>query len=123
MDDAKVLHACRLLHEALCDDLELRQLGVHVEPQHVSITIHTKRGRQESKVIVGEDSTTRKIPRARMSVCSTSGGSVTSQRVRASICARSPTAFTLKSSAQCVRFSIVLFALPGPPRFGRRGFQ
>jgi hypothetical protein len=24
MDDAKVLQACRLLHEALCDDLELK---------------------------------------------------------------------------------------------------
>jgi hypothetical protein len=60
MDDAKVLHACRLLYEALCDDLELRRLVVHAEPQHVSITIHTKRGRQESKVIVGEDSTTEK---------------------------------------------------------------
>ena len=60
MDDAKVLHACRLLYETLCDDLELRRLVVHVEPHHVSITIHTKRGRQESKVIVGEDSTTEK---------------------------------------------------------------
>ena len=39
-----------------------------------------------------------------MSVCSTSGGSVTSQRAGASICARSPTALTLKSSAQCVHF-------------------
>src|SRR4249920_1858288 len=104
MDDAKVLHACRLLYEALCDDLELRRLVVHVEPQHVSITIHTKRGRQESKVIVGEDSTTEKDSTTGMSVCSTSGGSVTSQRAGASICARSPTAFTLKSSAQCVHF-------------------
>ena len=60
MDDAKVLHACRLLHEALCDDLELRRLLVHVEHHHVSITIHTKSGRQESKVIVGDDSTTEK---------------------------------------------------------------
>ena len=33
---------------------------VRVEPHHVSITIHTKRGRQESKVIVGNDSTTEK---------------------------------------------------------------
>ena len=77
---------------------------VHVEPQHVSITIHTKRGRQEGKVIVGETPRPRKIPRPRMSVCSTSGGSVTSQRAGASICARSPTAFMLKSSAQCVHF-------------------
>jgi hypothetical protein len=62
MDDAKVLHACRLLHEALCDDLELRRLVVHVERDRVSITIHTKRGRQESKVIVGgEDSTTENV--------------------------------------------------------------
>ena len=58
MDDAKVLHACRLLHEALCDELELRRLVVYVERGRVSITIHTKRGREESKVIVGEDSTT-----------------------------------------------------------------
>ena len=61
MDDAKVLHACRLLHEALCDDLELRRLLVDVEPHHVSITIYTKRGRQESKVIVGEIPRPRKI--------------------------------------------------------------
>ena len=60
MDDAKVLHASRLLHETLCDDLELRRLVVHVEPHHVSITIHTKRGRQESKVMVGDDPTTEK---------------------------------------------------------------
>ena len=105
MDDAKALHSCRLLYEALCDDLELRRLVVHVEPQHVSITIYTKRGRQESKVIRWRRSPRpRKIPRPRMSVCSTSGGSVTSQRAGASICARSPTAFTLKSSAQCVHF-------------------
>ena len=62
MDDATVLHACRLLHEALCDDLELRRLVFHVERDRVSITIHTKRGRQESKVIVGgEDSTTENV--------------------------------------------------------------
>src|SRR6476620_6002081 len=48
-DDATVLHACRLLHEALCDDLELRQLTVDVKRDRVSLTIHSKRGRQESK--------------------------------------------------------------------------
>jgi hypothetical protein len=53
MDDATVLHACRLLHEALCDDLELRQLTVDVKRDRVSLTIHSKRGRQESKVVVG----------------------------------------------------------------------
>ena len=42
MDDAKVLHACRLLHAALCDDLEVRRLLVHVERDRVSITIHPK---------------------------------------------------------------------------------
>jgi hypothetical protein len=68
MDDATVLHACRLLHEALCDDLELRRLTVQVERDRASITIQSKRGRQESKVIVGEDSQTT------MSVSSTSGG-------------------------------------------------
>ena len=57
MDDAKVLQACRLLHEALCDDLELRQLVVQVDRDRVSLTIHQKRGTQESRVIVGEDST------------------------------------------------------------------
>ena len=61
MDDAKVLQACRLLHEALCDDLKVRRLVVHVERDRVSITIHTKRGKQESKVIVGEDSTTENV--------------------------------------------------------------
>ncbi len=58
MDDAKVLHACRLLHAALCDDLEVRRLMVHVERDRVSITIHPKRGVEERKVVVGEDSST-----------------------------------------------------------------
>jgi hypothetical protein len=61
MDDAKVLHACRLLHEAFGDYLELRRLVVHVERDHVSLTSHSKRGRQESKVVVGEDSTTENV--------------------------------------------------------------
>ena len=39
MDDAKVLQACRLLYEALCDDLELRRLLVEVDRDRVSITI------------------------------------------------------------------------------------
>ena len=56
MDDAKVLQACRLLHEALCDDLELRRLLVQVDRDRVSLTIRSKRGGQESNVIVGEDS-------------------------------------------------------------------
>jgi hypothetical protein len=56
MDDAKILQACRLLHEALCDDLELRRLLVQVDRDRVSLTIHSKRGSQESKVIIGEDS-------------------------------------------------------------------
>ena len=58
MDDATVRHACRLLHEALCDDLEVRRLVVHVERDGVSITIHPKHGVQERKVVVGEDSST-----------------------------------------------------------------
>jgi hypothetical protein len=57
MDDAKVLQACRLLHEALCDDLELRRLLVQVDQDRVSLTIHQKRGTQEKRVIIGEDST------------------------------------------------------------------
>jgi hypothetical protein len=57
MDDAKVLQACHLLHEALCDDLELRQLLVQVDRDRVSLTIHQKRGTQEKRVIIGEDST------------------------------------------------------------------
>jgi hypothetical protein len=57
MDDAKVLQAYRLLHEALCDDLELRRLLVQVDRDRVSLRIHSKRGSQESKVIIGEDST------------------------------------------------------------------
>jgi hypothetical protein len=56
MDDAKVSQACRLLHEALCDDLELRRLLVQVDRDRVSVTIHSKRGSQESNVIIGEDS-------------------------------------------------------------------
>jgi hypothetical protein len=51
MDDARVLQACRLLHEALYDDLELR---LEVDRDRVSITIHQKRGTQEKKVIIGE---------------------------------------------------------------------
>jgi hypothetical protein len=62
MDDAMVLHACRLLHEALCDDLELRRLVVHVERDRVLMTIHPKHGVQEQrKVVVGEDSTTENV--------------------------------------------------------------
>ena len=57
MDDAKVLRACRLLHEALYDDLELRRLLVEVDRDRVSITIHQKRGTQEKRVIIGEDYT------------------------------------------------------------------
>jgi hypothetical protein len=55
MDDAKVLRACHLLHEALCDDLELKQLLVQVDQDRVSLTIHQTRGTKESKVIIGED--------------------------------------------------------------------
>jgi hypothetical protein len=55
MDDAKVLQACRLLHDALCDDLELKRLPVQVTRDRVSLTIHQKRGSRESKVIIGED--------------------------------------------------------------------
>jgi hypothetical protein len=58
MDDAKVLHACRVLHEELCDDLELRRLTVQVERDRVSLTIQSKRGRQERKVVIGEDCST-----------------------------------------------------------------
>jgi hypothetical protein len=57
MDDATVERACRLLHEALCDDLELRRLVVMVERDLVLLTIHPKRGEQESRVIIGADST------------------------------------------------------------------
>jgi hypothetical protein len=56
MDDAKVEHACHLLHEALCDDLEVRRLALIVERESVVLTIHPKRGAPESRVIVGEDS-------------------------------------------------------------------
>jgi hypothetical protein len=49
MDDATVLHACRLLHEALCDDLELRRLTVTVERDSGLLTTHTKRGKRESR--------------------------------------------------------------------------
>ena len=61
MDDATVLHACRLLHEALCDDLELRRLVVHVERDRVLMTIYPKHGVQQRKVVVGEDSTTENV--------------------------------------------------------------
>jgi hypothetical protein len=52
------LHASRLLQEVLCDDLELRQLTVNVEPDRVSLTIHPKRGRQEIKAVIDENSVT-----------------------------------------------------------------
>jgi hypothetical protein len=48
-DDAKFLHACRLLHAALCEDLELRRVVVHAERDLVLLTIHPKRGRQQNK--------------------------------------------------------------------------
>jgi hypothetical protein len=57
MDDAKVLRACHLLHEAVCDDLELKRLLVQVDRDRVSVTIHQKLGTQASRVIIGEDPT------------------------------------------------------------------
>jgi hypothetical protein len=57
MDDAKVSQACHMLHEALCDDLELRRLLVQVDRDRVSLAMHQKRGTQEKRVIIGEDST------------------------------------------------------------------
>jgi hypothetical protein len=65
MDEAKVLNACRLLHEALYDDLELQRLVVQVERDRVVLTIHPKRGRQQSKVVVGEDPTQNVLDRRR----------------------------------------------------------
>jgi hypothetical protein len=56
-----VLHACRLLQEALCDDLVLRQLTVNVEHDRVSLTIHPKCGRQEIKALIGENSVTENV--------------------------------------------------------------
>jgi hypothetical protein len=56
MDDAKVLQACRMLHEALCGDLELRQLMVQIDRDRVSLTIHSKLGGRDSKVLIGEES-------------------------------------------------------------------
>ena len=56
MHDTKVLEACRLLHEALCDDLELSRLSVNVDRDRVSLTILSKHGSQENKVLIGEDS-------------------------------------------------------------------
>jgi hypothetical protein len=55
MDDARVSQACRLLHEALCDNLEPSRLLVQVGRDRVSLTIHQKRGGRESKVIIGEN--------------------------------------------------------------------
>jgi hypothetical protein len=55
MDDAKVLRACHLLHEALCDDLELKRLLIQVDRDRVSVTIHQKLGTKASGVIIGED--------------------------------------------------------------------
>jgi hypothetical protein len=54
MDDAKVLQACRLLHQVVCDDLEVRRLMVQVDRERVSLTIYSKRGGQESTVVIGE---------------------------------------------------------------------
>ena len=73
MDDAKVEHACRLLRGALCDDLELKRFVVDVERDGVSIYDLSKKAWRTGK----ESGRWRKIPRPRMSVCSTSGGSVT----------------------------------------------
>jgi hypothetical protein len=61
MDEATVLHACRLLHEALYDDLELRRLTVNVERDCVLLTIHSKRGRPESKVVIGDSAATENV--------------------------------------------------------------
>ena len=61
MDDATVLQVCRLLHEALCDDLELGRLTVNVERDCVLLTIHSKRRGRESKVVVGENSATENV--------------------------------------------------------------
>jgi hypothetical protein len=61
MDNDVVLRACRLLHEALSEDLELVRLAVHVERGRVLLTVHPKRGRPESKVVVAEKSETENV--------------------------------------------------------------
>jgi type II secretory pathway component PulJ len=45
------------VEQPLYDDLELQRLVVQVERDRVVLTIHPKRGRQQSKVVVGEDPT------------------------------------------------------------------
>jgi hypothetical protein len=55
--------ACRLLHEALCDDLELGRLTVHVERDRVSLTSIRSVADRKAKWSLA------KIPRPRMSVC------------------------------------------------------
>jgi hypothetical protein len=61
MDNEKALRACRLLHEALSDDLELARLAIHVERGHVLLTVHPKRGRPERRVVIGEESETENV--------------------------------------------------------------
>jgi hypothetical protein len=57
MDDTTVLHACRMLHQALWDDLELGRLTVNVDRDRVLLAIHPKRGEPESKVLIGDAAT------------------------------------------------------------------
>jgi hypothetical protein len=53
MNDTRILRACRLLHEVLRDDLESSRLLVYVDRDRVSPTIHSKRGSQESTMVIG----------------------------------------------------------------------
>jgi hypothetical protein len=61
MKNETVFQACRLLHEALSDDLELVRLWVHVERGRVLLTVHPKRGRPERRVVIGEESATENV--------------------------------------------------------------
>jgi hypothetical protein len=58
MDDTRILRACRLLHEALRDDLESSRLLVYVDRDRVSLTIYSKRGSQESTMVIGGEGST-----------------------------------------------------------------
>jgi len=59
MENETVFHACRLLHEALSDDLELVRLSVHIELGRVLLTVHPKR--PERRVVIGEESATENV--------------------------------------------------------------
>jgi hypothetical protein len=54
MDEAKVIHACRLLRKTLRADLELHRMVLRVEHDRVVLTVFRKTGNGKTLVVVDD---------------------------------------------------------------------